>query len=169
MNYLDILLFIPIAIGAWRGYKKGFVIEIFTLLALLVGIYAGIHFSDFMADILRENIGISSQYLPAIAFTVTFLLVGAMVYFAGKMVEKAIKVVALGMINKMAGLIFGIAKMVFILSAILVILESIDEKASFIPADLKTDSFLYNPVKNTSLNTIPALKNSTLFVDFLSE
>ncbi len=163
MNYLDILLIIPIVIGAWRGFKKGFVIEIFTLLALLVGIYAGIHFSDYMADILTQHVGIDTAYLPAISFTVTFLLVGAMVYFAGKVVEKALKLVALGTLNKFAGLFFGTVKMVFILSSAIVILESYDEKNQFIPAELKTNSFLYNPVKKTALNAIPALKYSDLF------
>mgnify|MGYP001942871926 CR=1 FL=1 len=167
MNYLDILLLIPIIIGAWRGFKKGFVIELFTLLALLVGIYAGIHFSDYMAEILRENVGITTEYLPAIAFTVTFLLVGAMVYFAGKMIEKGLKIVALGMVNKIAGLIFGVVKMVFILSAALVILESYDEKGKFIPTDLKTNSLLYEPVKKTSLTAIPALKYSDLFIKMI--
>lgn len=163
MNYLDILLFIPIVIGAWRGFKKGFVIEIFTLLALLVGIYAGIHFSDFMAEILRENVGIESDYLPAISFTITFLLVGAMVFFAGKMIEKAIKVVALGTVNKLAGLFFGMLKMIFILSAAIVILEAYDHQGQFIPQDLKSNSLLYTPIKEVSLTTIPALQNSDLF------
>jgi membrane protein required for colicin V production len=167
MNYLDILLLIPILIGAWRGFKKGFVIEIFTLLALLVGIYAGIHFSDYMATILRDSLGIETEYLPAIAFTVTFLLVGAMVYFLGKLIEKGLKIVALGMVNKIAGLFFGVVKMVFILSAALVILESYDEKGNFIPSNLKSDSLLYEPIKKTSLTVIPALKYSDLFIKMI--
>lgn len=167
MNYLDILLFIPLIIGAWRGFKKGFVIELFTLLALLVGIYAGIHFSDFMSDILTEQVGLTSQYLPAIAFTITFLGVGAMVFFGGKMIEKLIKVVALSPVNKVAGLIFGLLKMLYITSALLVILESIDEKNDFIPEDLKESSLLYEPVKGTALNTIPALKHSSLFLELI--
>lgn len=167
MNYLDILLFIPLIIGAWRGFKKGFVIELFTLLALLVGIYAGIHFSDFMSDILSEQVGLTSQYLPAIAFTITFLGVGAMVFFGGKMIEKLIKVVALSPVNKVAGLIFGLLKMLYITSALLVILESIDEKNDFIPEDLKESSLLYEPVKGTALNTIPALKHSSLFLELI--
>ncbi|NOQ72726.1 MAG: CvpA family protein [Crocinitomix sp.] len=164
---MDILLLIPIIIGAWRGFKKGFVIEIFTLLALLVGIYAGIHFSDYMATILRDSVGIESEYLPAIAFTITFLLVGAMVYFLGKLIEKGLKIVALGMVNKIAGLFFGVVKMVFFLSAALVILESYDEKGKFIPANLKTDSLLYEPIKKTSLTAIPALKYSDLFIKMI--
>lgn len=167
MNYLDILLFIPLIIGAWRGFKKGFVIELFTLLALLVGIYAGIHFSDFMSDILSEQVGLTSQYLPAIAFMITFLGVGAMVFFGGKMIEKLIKVVALSPVNKVAGLIFGLLKMLYITSALLVILESIDEKNDFIPEDLKESSLLYKPVKGTALTTIPALKHSSLFLELI--
>jgi membrane protein required for colicin V production len=163
MTYLDILLIIPLIIGGWRGFKKGFIIELFTLLALLVGIYAGIHFSDFMADILKENIGLTTKYLPAIAFTITFLAVGAMVFFGGKVLEKMIKVVALGPINKAAGAIFGVLKMLFILSALLAILESIDEKNDFIPQALKDNSLLYNLVKETAMSTIPALKESSLF------
>jgi len=164
MNYLDILLFIPIVYGAWRGFKKGFIIELFTLLALLVGIYAGIHFSDFMSEILKENLSMTSKYLPAISFTITFLAVGAMVFFGGKMLEKVIKLAALGPFNRIAGLIFGATKMLFILSAVLVIFESIDEKNDFIPQDLKDTSLLYEPVKHTSLSAIPALKYSSLFV-----
>ena len=164
MNYLDILLCIPIAYGAWRGFKKGFIIELFTLLALVVGIYAGIHFSDLMSDILKDKLGLNSKYLPAIAFTITFLAVGAMVFFGGKMLEKAIKIVALGPINKIAGLIFGAIKMVFILSATLAILESIDEKNDFFPQEQKDGSLFYHPVKQTALSTIPGLKYSNLFL-----
>lgn len=164
MNYLDILLFVPLVYGGWRGFKKGLIIELFTLLALFTGIYAGIHFSDMIASILRENLGLSSKYLPIIAFSITFLLVGAMVFFGGKMLESMIKAVALGPINKIAGLLFGAIKLLYILSAILVILESIDEKNDFFPQDLKDGSLLYNPIKNTSLETIPALKHSDLFL-----
>ena len=165
MNYLDILLVVPLIYGGWRGFKKGFIIELFTLLAIFVGIYAGIHFSDMMASILRDKLGITSKYLPVIAFSITFLLVGAMVYFGGKMLEKMVKVVALGPLNKVAGLLFGILKMLYISSAILVIMESIDEKNDFIPQEQKDGSLLYHPIKNTSLNTIPALKYSDLFLN----
>lgn len=163
MNYLDILLVLPLIFGAWRGFKKGFIIEIFTLLALLVGIYAGIHFSDFVSNGLRNN-GVTTKYLPVIAFTITFLGVGAMVFFAGKALERVIKAVALSPLNKVAGLLFGLLKMLYLCSAILVILESIDEKNDFIPSEQKEGSLLYIPVKETSLKTIPRLRESTLFL-----
>lgn len=163
MNYLDILLVIPLIIGAWRGFKKGFIIEFFTLLALLVGIYAGIHFSDFVANFLRDSFSMTSEYVPIIAFTVTFLGVGAGVYFAGKALERVISMVALSPINKLFGLIFGLIKILFLLSALLVITESYDEKGKFFPEKVREESLLYKPISKLSLVTIPALRYSRLF------
>lgn len=167
MNYLDILILVPLAIGAWRGFKKGLVIELFTLLALLVGIYAGIHFSDFISVQLKEGLGFDSEYLPVVAFTLTFLGVGAMVYFAGKMLERGLKIVALGMVNKIAGAVFGFAKFLFLVSSLIVILESYDEKGDFFPEDQKENSLLYHPVKEASLTCIPALRHSELFISVI--
>ncbi|MBK7130640.1 MAG: CvpA family protein [Crocinitomicaceae bacterium] len=164
MNYLDIVLVLPLIFGAWRGFKKGLIIELFTLLALVVGIYAGIHFSDFMSSILREHAGIQSEYLPVISFSLIFLGVGAIVYFAGKLIEKAVNAVALTPMNKLAGLFFGLVKMLYLTSTLLVIIESYDQRNEMVPENLKDDSLLYHPVKSVSLTTIPALKHSELFI-----
>ena len=163
MNYLDFVLLIPVIVGAWKGFKKGFIIEIFMLLALFAGIYGAIHFTDYIADILKEKLSIDSEYMPVIAFVTTFLMVGAMVYFLGKMLEKAISLAALSTFNKFAGLLFGAAKMLIVSGVIVVVLESIDEKDNIISRDLKTNSLLYEPLRDMSFKTLPALKESTLF------
>ena len=164
MNSIDILLIIPLVYAAWKGFKHGLIIEVFTLLALFVGIYVGIHFSDFTAGLLREYLGLNSKYLPIIAFTITFLAVGAMVFFLGKTIEKLIKITALTPLNKFAGVFFSLLKYVYMMSTLLVILESYDEKLSFFPAKVKQDSLLYSPILKVSTTTIPALKESSIFL-----
>jgi membrane protein required for colicin V production len=164
MNSIDILLLIPLIYGAWKGFKHGLIIEVFTLLALFVGIYVGIHFSDFTARLLREYVGLNSKYLPIIAFTITFLAVGAMVFFLGKTIEKLIKITALTPLNKFAGVFFSLLKYVYMLSTLLVILESYDEKLAFFPVKVKQDSLLYSPILKVSTTTIPALKESSIFL-----
>lgn len=164
MNFLDILILIPILYTAYKGFKHGFVIELFTLLAVLVGIYVGIHFSDFTAAWLKSTFSWDSEYLPVISFTLTFLGVGAMVYFGGKMIEQMVKVVQLSALNKFLGMLFAAIKAIYIVSVLLVMIESYDEKSDFFPEKTKNASLLYEPVKNTSTITIPALKNSTIFL-----
>lgn len=164
MNFLDIVIIVPIVYAAYKGFKHGFVIELFTLLALFVGIYAGIHFSDMLAQWFKKSAGWDSPYVPVVAFTFTFLAVGAMIYFGGKAIEKMIKVVHLNPLNKAAGIFFSAIKMLYILSVLLVLLESYDEKGDFFPDRSKKTSLLYFPVKDLSTKTVPGLANSTIFL-----
>lgn len=164
MNFVDIIIVVPLIYAAWRGFKKGLIIEVFTLLALLVGIYAGIHFSDWTSARIEEYFDFDANYLPVIAFTVTFLAVGAMVFFAGKMLEQMVKVVNLSPINKIMGVVFGMLKMVYTLSILIILLETYDERGDFIPEETKENSLLYTPVKLTASATIPAIEESTIWL-----
>ena len=164
MNFIDILLLIPIGYAVYKGFKNCFIIEVCTLLALLVGIYAGIHFSDGTANLLKTSWNIHSEYLPVIAFTITFLGVGALVFFGGKMLEKVVDVANLTPLNKFLGILFALIKIFYLLSVFIVLLESYDEKGDFIKEETKQDSLLYEPVKNLSLTTIPRIKESTIFL-----
>jgi len=162
MNFLDIVLIIPIIIGGWFGFKKGFIIAFFTLLALLVGLYAGIHFSDFVSNLISKNFNYHSHYLPVITFTLIFLLVGAMVYFAGKALEKVITIVALSPLNKVAGLLFGIIKYAVFTSTFLIVFDGYDKNNSIVPLKLKEESLLYNPIKNITASAIPTFQQTLI-------
>jgi membrane protein required for colicin V production len=164
MNFIDIVLLVPLGYAAYKGFKHGLVIEVFTLLALFVGLYAGIHFSDFCADYLKHTFDLNNEYLPVIAFTLVFLGVGAMVYFAGKTIEQMIRVVNLSPLNKFFGAFFGLIKMVYFLSIILVLVESYDEKGNFFPDEKKESSFLYYGIKSVSTYTIPGVAESSIFL-----
>lgn len=164
MNFIDVLIIVPLIYAGYKGFKHGFVIEVFTLLALFVGLYAGIHFSDFLAAFLKKSFGWDSEYLPIISFTLIFLAVGAMVFFAGKTIEQLIRVVNLTPLNKFFGVFFGVMKMLYIVSVVLVIAESYDEKGDFFSDEKKDSSLLYHPVIKVSTTTIPGMDESTIFL-----
>ena len=52
MEIIDLIILIPLIYGGWKGFKKGFVMELFTILALLVGLYAAFHFSDKITEMI---------------------------------------------------------------------------------------------------------------------
>lgn len=164
MNAIDIIFLIVLVWAIWTGFKKGFIIELFTFLALFLGLYAGIHFSDYVATLIAGEKEVESSYTSTIAFTITFLAVGAMVYFGGKAFEKVIKVVQLSLLNKLLGSFFGLVKGIFLIGAAVMIFDSIDEKNDFIDQDTKDDSLLYYPLSNFVKFCIPAFEESTLFL-----
>ena len=108
MNYIDIILIVPILWGGFVGFKKGLIIEVISLLALGFGIWGGIHLSDHIGALLKDNI--DSEYLSIVAFALTFIIIVIAIYVIGKMLEKLINLVQLKLINKIAGVIFGVTK-----------------------------------------------------------
>ncbi len=163
MNYLDFAFCIPLIWGAYKGFRKGLIIEVASIVALLLGVYGGIKFSDYMAEIIGNNFEVQTEYMPVVAFGVTFIIIVVVVFVIGKMVEKLVNLVALKMVNKIAGSAFGFIKVGLIISVLLVIINSYDEKAQVIPSDLKEGSLLYEPMSNIALTVMPALENSDLF------
>jgi len=73
MNYIDLVLGIIIILAAIQGFRKGFIVELASLAALVLGIWGAIKFSDWTAGFITETFGYTSKYLVAISFLVTFL------------------------------------------------------------------------------------------------
>jgi membrane protein required for colicin V production len=164
MNFIDLLILVPLLLAAWKGFKRGFIIEIFIVLALLVGIYCGIHFSDYTSDLIKDKLNVSSIYLPLISFALTFTVIAVGIYFIGKMLEKVVKIAQLSLLNKLGGVFFSVVKTLYFMSTLFLLIASVQEKTELIPAATLNESLLYAPVSKLSLATIPYLKESKLFI-----
>lgn len=158
MNTLDIILVIPIIWLMYRGYQKGFIIELSSLVALILGIYFAINFSDFAAGLLIKNFDIGDKYLSIIAFIVTFLAVVFAVFLVGKILEKFIDILLLSFVNKLAGAAFGVIKAAFFLSVVLWIINSFDISKSIIKEESRQNSALYPPIEHFAPTIIPKLR-----------
>lgn len=157
MNILDIILIIPIIWLMYCGFQKGFIIELSSLVALILGIYFAINFSYFASDFLARNFNIGEKYLSAFAFVFTFMLVVFVVFMIGKILEKFVDIILLGFVNKLVGAAFGIIKAAFLLSVILWIINSFDFSKSIIKENTRQESLLYGPIEQFAPMIVPKL------------
>lgn len=162
MNYIDIIIAIPLLWGLYKGFTKGIILEAATLIALGLAIWGAVKFHDFVTVWMRESLNWTSKYMPVISFALIFIGVLVLVFAIAKLLEKIIKAVALGFLNKLAGGVFGILKFGLILSVIIFLLNAIEKNYSFIPPDVKNKSVLYEPVGKIAPLIIPGLKDSKL-------
>jgi membrane protein required for colicin V production len=162
MNYLDIILGILLILSAFNGFSKGFVEELAGLVALILGIWAAIHFSGMMAHFLTSHLNFTFQHLSIAAFLITFILVVILVHLVGTLVSKVIKAASLGFLNRLAGFGFGVIKGALILSIILIVFNRIDEDVHIISSEKKAESKLYEPIRNFAPRIFP-------FLDFWHE
>jgi membrane protein required for colicin V production len=159
VSVFDILIVIPLLWATYRGFMKGLIIELASFVALAFGVYGAIGFSEFTNNILKENLGINSEYNSLIAFAVTFIVIVAAVFFLAKLLENVVKMAALSAVNKISGSIFSVLKFALIISAIIYLVNSFDQKQIVFNKTLKEKSFLYKPLQVIAPTLFPSLKN----------
>ncbi len=145
MNFIDIILLLPLLYGAFKGFSKGFIFEVATLAGLVLGVFIAIRYSAYMEDFLHDFLNITSKYLSYIALGVTFLVVVMLICVLGKMLTKMVDMMSLGLINKLLGTCLGVAKYFIILCVALLIVDVLDDKFHFISKETKEGSLLFHP------------------------
>ncbi len=146
MSYLDIVFAIPIIWLCVRGFIKGFIIEIASLIALVLGVYAAFHFSVFTSGLLINNLGLKGEYIPILSFIITFIAVIILVFVLAKIIEGFANIVMLSLLNKLGGAFIGIIKAVIALGVIVYMISSYDKEEFLINKETKQKSLLYSPI-----------------------
>lgn len=148
INLVDILILIPLMLFAWNGYKKGLIIEVASLAALVIGLYMAFYFSDFAANLLNANFDIDQKYVAVFAFILTFIAVIFLVITVGKILQKFIDILLLGFLNKLAGAAFGILKGALLLSILIFVINYFDFGSALIKTEQKEKSIFYEPIES---------------------
>lgn len=155
MNILDLLLSIFLLMGLVRGLFKGFFVELAGLLALIGGIYAAIHFSGATYLFLDSFLDWSDKLLSLTAFAVTFFVVAMLISIAGSFLTKMVHMVALGIINRLAGAALGVLKMAFLASIFIMFIERFEVFEA--EESTKEESVLYGPVRVLAPAILPTI------------
>jgi len=142
MNFLDILMLIPIAWFGFKGLKNGLISEFFSILALFLGTWATFEFLSVVASWFGDG-----RVAKFLAFVVLFIGVLVLVYFAGKVVEKIVTLVIPDIVNHLFGLIFGVFKVICVFSILFYAINTIDKNDFFLKAKIKEESLLYKYVE----------------------
>jgi membrane protein required for colicin V production len=160
MNFIDLIICIPLVWGLYKGFTKGLIVEAATIVAFGLGVWGGIHFSDLLARKLGEWFGWQSQYLPLIAFALTFLGIVVIVYFIAKLVQRMADGVALSSVNKIGGAVFGSLKFAMVLSVLIFMVDAVEQSYPLVSFQAKESSLLYKPLGKIAPALIPALNKS---------
>ena len=148
MNYLDIIIAIILLLFGFKGFRKGLIIEVVTLVAFVVGIWGAMHFSDFTADHLKDVMEIDPKFLNTVAFVLTFVLLVILVNLIGHLLTKAIKAMNLGFFNRLGGVIIGLAKGLLLCSTFVLVINNL-QWFGVVKEEVRKESLLYPYVEKT--------------------
>ena len=149
------VLLLLLLLGGWRGYTKGLILSVASLVGLVGGIWAASHFSSLVADALAAQISWSENTVHMAALALTFLMVVAGVHLLAKLLEKTLELVALGLVNKLAGAAFGLLKVGLVLSFLIALLNQWAGPRTWLP-ESEVPSVLLGPVEAIAPALTPA-------------
>jgi membrane protein required for colicin V production len=159
MNVLDIIIAIPLLWGAYRGFRRGFIFEIFMLIGLILGLYVAFKFSHLINGLVEKIVSPSSSVIPYLSFFMVFAAIIIIMVLLARLLEKILNIASLTIFNKIAGAIFGLLKFALIVSVILWLFKALEPHWNFINAATKKQSLLYEPVLKTSTFITPAFQD----------
>mgnify|MGYP006295468701 CR=1 FL=1 len=158
MNILDIIIAIPLLWALYRGFRKGLVYMIASVLALLFGILGAVRFHELTAGLLDSWFEVNPDHLKLLSFAVTFVAIVLIIHLSAFLVDKLIKAVALNFLNRLAGMAFGLFVTGFVISIILLPVQAANEQKQFISQEKIDQSLLYTPLLKFAPMVFPYLK-----------
>lgn len=155
---IDIVLLVILAYGLIMGLWRGFFVEITSLLALLLGIWGALHFSDQVASWLIRELDFENGSTNIVAFVLTFVGILLAVVWIGKLMTKVADLIALGWLNQIAGGVFGLAKMAVILSILLSVLLPLNAVFDIVAEEELEESELVTPLTELGAVIFPKIQ-----------
>jgi membrane protein required for colicin V production len=140
---IDIIIIVALIIAAIKGYQKGLIVAVFSVLALIIGLAAAMKFSTIVAGYIGKAVKISDHWLPVISFAVVFLIVVLLVRLGAGLLQKSVQFVMLGWVNRLGGILLYTVLYILIFSIIIFYAEQMD----LIKPDTKNASVSYSYIQ----------------------
>jgi membrane protein required for colicin V production len=157
MNSIDIAIIILLLWGAINGFIKGFIIQSITLVALILGVWAGATFYEPIGNQLSKWLSLNGKIMQVLSFTLIFIAVLVIMHFISKLLTNMPGKSVLGRLNRIGGILFGMAKMAFITSVLIVIIQKFDSKQKILTNEQTAGSALFKPISGIAPAIFPHL------------
>jgi membrane protein required for colicin V production len=123
--FIDTILTILLIIAVFKGYRNGFVVAVFSFLAIIIGLAAAMKLSAMVAGWLKETTSVNAAWLPFLSFALIMIVVVLLVRIGARLIQSAMELVLLGWVNKLCGIVLYAALYITVFSVFLFYAEKI--------------------------------------------
>ena len=160
---IDILFIIFLLAALIKGLRRGLILAVFSLLALITGLAAAVKLSAVVAMHVSESgVRVSSKWLPILSFVIVFLIIVLLVRWIERILSSIIKFTFLTWVDKLGGVVLYAVVYLAILSVVLFYLAKAQILSHNAIITSKTYRFIepYGPfVLNKVASLIPVFKD----------
>ena len=147
MSYLDLFFGLVLAWGAYSGFSKGLIKELASILGVIIGVFLAKNYYPYLDIKLKPIFESEAGFISILSAILIFLLTIMVFKIIAKFLTKFLKIIALGLLNRIIGSVFGIFKTVLLLCILVFIFSNINNVTGIIKAEKLSQSFFYSKVE----------------------
>jgi uncharacterized membrane protein required for colicin V production len=121
-NFIDIILFILLALFSFKSYRKGFTGEVFGLLAIILSFIISIKLNPMAVPYVLDYIK-DKTIASIVVFGVMFVILNILIRKIGTSLRKFMEAVHLGWLDSLAGACVGMIKAFAIAAVFLFVIK----------------------------------------------
>lgn len=158
MNILDLIIVIVLALALWNGWRRGLVLQLFSLVSIVAAIWLAAHYGGEAGAFLK----LDEAYREPAGFVVVLLGGLLLVALLARLVRKLFQFAGFGWLDRLGGVLVAAAKYLLLLSLAFAAFERINGEGTLLAKEKIEQSKGYAPVRDLSRRILP-------FVSWLGE
>jgi len=127
MNWLDVLLLLPLVFGLIRGLMRGFISEVIAIVVVILGVVGARIGAPTLSDILLRSFAWPQEVCNIVAYMVVFLAIAIILSIVAKLLYRFLRAIHLGWANKLLGGVFGLAKYAILVLIAVFVMDRTDK------------------------------------------
>ena len=158
MSVFDLVFLALVAVSAAVGLWKGFILQLFGLAGLFVGVFVAYRLSTKIAGWWSNQFAVDIVAAKVVTFIILMIAVCVLIILCAKLLTKVANFTMLGWVNRLFGMIFGVAQTVLIFAAVAYAIDSLKlSEISSLKKDL-SKSAAHKPLTETAKLVFPYMK-----------
>lgn len=122
---IDLVFAVVLVLALLKGYQRGLIVGLFSLVAVIIGLAAAMKLSAVVAGYIGKAVNVSDEWLPVVSFIVVFIVVILLIRLGANAIERTVEVVMLGWLNKLGGILLYAALYTIVFSVLLFYAEQV--------------------------------------------
>ena len=110
MNWLDVLLVLPILVGLVRGLMRGLISEIIAFVVVILGVLGSRFAAPPFSAWLLKQFAWPQGVCDVVAYVLIFLVIAIVLSILARLLTKVLRAIHLGWANRLLGGLFGMCK-----------------------------------------------------------
>ena len=157
MNVFDIIVYLALAWAVFNGWRRGFLLQMMSLVAVIAALYFAAQYGSELERILAINVGVEG----VVGFIIIF--VGALIITAigGYVLRAVFRFAGLGIADILLGILFSVAKLGLIVSVLFSWFASVNKNYDWVSKQTVEESRWFKPISEVTDKLTPYFNELT--------